>query len=87
MLALDEAQMRGVRGKDIAMVFQEPMTSLNPLFTVGNQLEEAILAHESVPRAEAPARHSSCSMSRASRTPTNGSTITRTNCRAACAKG
>lgn len=37
--------MRKVRGKDIAMIFQEPMTSLNPLFTIGNQLMEAILIH------------------------------------------
>lgn len=38
-------QMRSVRGKDIAMIFQEPMTSLNPLFTIGNQLVEAIRIH------------------------------------------
>ena len=38
--------MRNVRGNDIAMIFQEPMTSLNPLFTIGNQLIEAILIHE-----------------------------------------
>ena len=50
---LPPATAREIRGVDLSMVFQEPMTSLNPLFTVGNQLEEAILAHESVPRAEA----------------------------------
>ena len=38
--------MRHVRGNDIAMIFQEPMTSLNPLFTIGNQMTEAILIHE-----------------------------------------
>ncbi len=42
---LSEKKMRKVRGKDIAMIFQEPMTSLNPLFTIGNQLVEAILLH------------------------------------------
>lgn len=42
---LSEKEMRKVRGKDIAMIFQEPMTSLNPLFTIGNQLTEAILIH------------------------------------------
>ena len=38
--------MRHIRGNDIAMIFQEPMTSLNPLFTIGNQMIEAILIHE-----------------------------------------
>ncbi|MGE7838679.1 MULTISPECIES: ABC transporter ATP-binding protein [Viridibacillus] len=42
---LSQKEMRKVRGKDIAMIFQEPMTSLNPLFTIGNQLMEAILIH------------------------------------------
>lgn len=42
---LTEKQMRKVRGKDVAMIFQEPMTSLNPLYTIGNQLIEAILIH------------------------------------------
>ena len=42
---LSDKEMRSVRGKDVAMIFQEPMTSLNPLFTVGNQLMEAILIH------------------------------------------
>lgn len=42
---LSEKQMRAIRGKDIAMIFQEPMTSLNPLYTIGNQLVEAIVIH------------------------------------------
>ncbi|BDH63061.1 peptide ABC transporter ATP-binding protein [Lysinibacillus sp. PLM2] len=42
---LSERKMRKVRGNDIAMIFQEPMTSLNPLYTIGNQLIEAILLH------------------------------------------
>lgn len=42
---LTDKEMRAVRGNDIAMIFQEPMTSLNPLFTIGNQLVEAILIH------------------------------------------
>lgn len=45
ILDFNEKQMRSVRGKDIAMIFQEPMTSLNPLFTIGNQLVEAIRIH------------------------------------------
>jgi oligopeptide/dipeptide ABC transporter ATP-binding protein len=46
LLALSEAQMRRVRGPGIGMIFQEPMTSLNPVFTIGNQLMETIGAHE-----------------------------------------
>ena len=42
---LKEKQMRAIRGQEIAMIFQEPMTSLNPLFTIGNQLTEAIRIH------------------------------------------
>lgn len=46
IMRFSEREMRSVRGKRIAMVFQEPMTSLNPLYTVGNQIGEAILLHE-----------------------------------------
>lgn len=42
---LTEKQMRQIRGKEVAMIFQEPMTSLNPLYTIGNQLIEAIIIH------------------------------------------
>ena len=51
----DEA-MRRIRGREIAMIFQEPMTSLNPLFTIGNQIEEMIRLHEPVTRRAARAR-------------------------------
>jgi oligopeptide/dipeptide ABC transporter ATP-binding protein len=47
LLALNERQWRAVRGGQIAMVFQEPMTSLNPVMRIGRQIEEAIRAHES----------------------------------------
>ena len=53
LLALDEETMRAVRGKDIAMVFQEPMTSLNPVLTIGSQIAEAVLLHENVSRPQA----------------------------------
>ncbi len=53
---LKESEMRSVRGDDIAMIFQEPMTSLNPVLTIGRQLREAVLAHESVSRRVADRR-------------------------------
>jgi peptide/nickel transport system ATP-binding protein len=48
LLELSESEMRGVRGKDIAMIFQEPMTSLNPVYTIGDQIVEAIVLHQKV---------------------------------------
>ncbi len=53
VLALPEREMRAVRGAGLAMVFQEPMTSLNPVFTVGSQIAEAVRLHRSVGRREA----------------------------------
>jgi oligopeptide/dipeptide ABC transporter ATP-binding protein len=53
LLALDEAAMEKVRGNEIAMIFQEPMTSLNPLQTVGHQIAEAIGVHRGMGRSEA----------------------------------
>jgi peptide/nickel transport system ATP-binding protein len=53
LLALSDEAMRTVRGKDIAMIFQEPMTSLNPVLTIGNQIAEAVLLHEKVNRKQA----------------------------------
>lgn len=46
LIKLGESKMREVRGKRIAMVFQEPMTSLNPVFTIGDQISEAVVLHE-----------------------------------------
>ncbi|WP_102106532.1 ABC transporter ATP-binding protein [Oceaniglobus roseus] len=56
LLSLPEGKMRAIRGDRIAMIFQEPMTSLNPVLTVGKQLTEAIEAHETLPRGQARAR-------------------------------
>ena len=53
LLALDESEMRRVRGTGIAMIFQEPMTSLNPVFTVGGQIAEAVRLHRPVSRRAA----------------------------------
>ncbi len=53
LLAIDEAQMRHVRGADIALIFQEPSTALNPVFTIGDQIAEALTVHGRASRAEA----------------------------------
>ena len=53
LLALPEVEMRAVRGARIAMVFQEPMTSLNPVLTIGDQVAEVARIHERAPRREA----------------------------------
>ena len=53
LLTLSEKEMRGVRGKDIAMIFQEPMTSLNPVYTIGDQIMEAVILHQKVSAAKA----------------------------------
>ena len=82
---LPDAEMRAIRGNRIAMIFQEPMTSLNPVFTVGDQIGEAVRLHQKKSRArgargrdrDAPARRHP--VARAS-----ASTRIRTSCRAAC---
>jgi oligopeptide/dipeptide ABC transporter ATP-binding protein len=56
LLALGWEAIRRIRGRDIAMIFQEPMTSLNPVFTIGKQVEEVILTHTPATNAEAEAR-------------------------------
>ena len=56
LLALSEEDMRNVRGKDIGMVFQEPMTSLNPVLTIGLQLTETLIQHLGVTQDEADKR-------------------------------
>ncbi|MEM9658189.1 MAG: ABC transporter ATP-binding protein, partial [Planctomycetota bacterium] len=53
LVGLPEPQMRSIRGKDVSMIFQEPMTSLNPVFTAGAQVMEAIILHQQVSKAEA----------------------------------
>ncbi|MFM0062855.1 ABC transporter ATP-binding protein [Paraburkholderia aspalathi] len=56
LLAKSEREMRGMRGSDIAMIFQEPMTALNPLYTVGDQIAETIVVHDGVTANEARKR-------------------------------
>ncbi len=56
LLQLPESEMRALRGNDISMIFQEPMTSLNPVYTVGSQIVEAIRLHRDLSRRAARAR-------------------------------
>ncbi len=56
LLALSDAEMRQIRGKDISMIFQEPMTSLNPVLTVGRQIGETLRLHEGLDARAAEAR-------------------------------
>ena len=52
LLKLSEKEMQKVRGKDISMIFQDPMTSLNPTMTIGNQIMEPILKHQKLSKAD-----------------------------------
>jgi len=56
LVNVSEREMRGIRGAEIAMIFQDPMTSLNPVYRVGAQIVEAIQAHEDVSKSEAEQR-------------------------------
>src|SRR5258708_3772723 len=53
LLTLDDAEMRRIRGNDISMIFQEPMTSLNPVLTIGRQIGETLMLHQKLNRAAA----------------------------------
>ena len=53
LMSATPKQLRAIRGNEIAMIFQEPMTSLNPVFTIGEQIEEAVLLHRDVSKQEA----------------------------------
>jgi len=56
ILEFDKKQMQDFRGNEIAMIFQNPMTCMNPVYTVGNQLIEAVLCHHKIPKKEAQKR-------------------------------
>ena len=55
LLALSEKEMRAVRGNEVSMIFQEPMTSLNPIFTIGRQISEVLVRHKAMSKTEARA--------------------------------
>jgi oligopeptide/dipeptide ABC transporter ATP-binding protein len=56
LFTLSESEMRAVRGGEIAMIFQEPMTSLNPVLTIGRQIAETVMVHENLPWTDCMAR-------------------------------
>jgi peptide/nickel transport system ATP-binding protein len=56
LVSLSDSEMRAIRGNDIAMIFQDPLSALHPLYTVGRQLVEAVRAHRDVPKAKARER-------------------------------
>lgn len=56
LMALKDKEMQSIRGNEISMIFQEPMSSLNPVFTCGYQIEEAVMLHQDVGKREAEAR-------------------------------
>jgi len=56
LLTLSDAEMRSIRGREISMIFQEPMTSLNPVYTCGEQILEVLMLHEKLDRPTARAR-------------------------------
>ena len=88
LLELSEQRMRAVRGNRIAMIFQEPMTSLNPVYTVGEQIVEAIRLHQKKDRSRGlgylPLK---CCEKSAYPTPPSELTNTRTRCQAECGSG
>ncbi|WP_449622173.1 ABC transporter ATP-binding protein [Robertmurraya sp. Marseille-Q9965] len=53
LVSLSDKQMTTVRGREIGMIFQEPMTALNPVFTIGNQIKETLIRHKKISKAEA----------------------------------
>ena len=86
--SLSEKQMRPLRGRDIAMVFQDPMTSLNPVLRIGEQVEETIKAHREIDTAGARARATELlRLVGIAATPNDGSSAIRTSSAAACASG
>ncbi|MBL9053523.1 MAG: ABC transporter ATP-binding protein, partial [Tabrizicola sp.] len=56
MLAMSDAELRSVRGARVGFIFQDPMTSLNPVFTLGNQVMEPLIKHKAMSKAQAEAR-------------------------------
>lgn len=60
LLKLSKANMRKVRGNDISMIFQDPLSSLNPVYTIGDQIREAILLHQKISKKKPMRRRLIC---------------------------
>jgi peptide/nickel transport system ATP-binding protein len=87
LLALADKQMRTVRGREIAMILQDPMTALTPVYTAGWHIAEQIRAHEKVSRRAARARAVALLAEVGIPTRSDGSTPTRTSSPAGCGSG
>ena len=85
LLTLEKDAILDIRGKRIAMIFQEPMNSLNPVFTVGNQLVETLLRHEDMTRRDAWDKSVDMLKAVGIPSPRSGCTTIRFRCRAVCA--
>ena len=85
LLKIDPDELRKIRGNEISMIFQDPMTSLNPVYTIGSQLREAVQLHENVSKQVANSRAVEMLKAVASRAPRRAWTTTRTSSPAACA--
>ena len=85
LVQLSDRQLRRVRGKEIAMIFQDPMTSLNPVLTIGRQITEALETHFGMKGRLPSARAAELLDRSGSPAPTSGSATTRTSSPAGCA--
>ncbi len=85
LLKLPNKEMREIRGNKISMIFQEPMTSFNPVYTIGDQIIEVLRLHQKMDKKTGRKRRPSrCSSSRASQRRREWRTATRTSYRAEC---
>ena len=85
IVAMEESELRTIRGREVAMIFQDPMTSLNPVLTIEEQMVETIRAHRRVSRQEARDRAVDLlELASAFRTPRPVSAASRTSSAAAC---
>ncbi len=86
MVGLSEREIREIRGREICLVFQDPMTALNPVYTVGTQVVEALRAHQTLDRSGGDgARGRAVPPGRHSRRRSGACTTIRTSSAAACA--